>query len=121
MEERAWLIWDGECGLCRRCAGWVRSRDRRGALRVAAYQDAPDPPLRPELRRRARDSVMVLAPGGEVLGGGRACVYVLGALGHERAAALLSLPPAAAAVEAAYRVVAANRGALGRLLTLLAR
>jgi predicted DCC family thiol-disulfide oxidoreductase YuxK len=115
VDGQIWLIWDGECGFCRRCVRWVLRHDRRALVRAAPYQHAPDPPLSPELRARAPRAVMVVLPDGRALQGASACAEVLRALGHERAA-LLERQPLALAAEGGYRLVAANRSRIERAL-----
>lgn len=103
----AWVLWDGDCGLCASSAAWLRRQDRSGALRVEPYQSAPSPPMTPELRESCRLAVHVVADGGRVLRGGRASIFILRALGWP--VAFLALPPFVWLVELAYRLVARNR------------
>lgn len=65
--------------------------------------------MTPELRAACEKAIHVLTGDGRVLRAGRASLFVLAALGHKTAARVLSPPPFLWAVEAGYRVVAANR------------
>ena len=40
-DGRNWVLWDGECGLCRRFAEWVEREDRGQRFRVVPFQQAP--------------------------------------------------------------------------------
>lgn len=114
---RAWVLWDGECGFCRRSVTWAARRDSQGLLRVAPFQRAPTPPMTPQLRRACRRSVHVVTPDGRVLKAGRAALYVLGAVGWPKPPVqLLGLPPLIWLVEIAYRLVANNRILLSRFV-----
>ncbi len=110
--ERAWLLYDGDCGFCTRVAAWVAARDRAGRLRVVAYQEAPSPPMTPELREACAEAVHVLTPAGRTLRGGDATIYTLGALGWRGLARLLSRWPLRDLVGLGYGVVARNRSRL---------
>jgi len=112
----ALLLWDGDCAFCRRSVEWVRRRDTRRELEVVPYQQAPAPPMTPELARACARAVHVVTPEGEVLRAGRASLYVLGRIGHPGLARILSLPPLVWAVELGYWLVARNRQFFSRLM-----
>lgn len=112
------LIYDGDCGFCRRCV--VRGQRLTGdAVDYAPYQQVAGrfPQVSQQDFRRA---VQLVEPGGRVT---RAARAVFGTLAHAgRGKALWAyehVPGFAAASELGYRVVAANRGLVSRLLTLL--
>ena len=109
MSDRALLVWDGECGYCRR---WVE-RLRRWARRPLEFETYQDVCARhPELpRERFRAAVHLREPDGGWHHGADAVfralrgVPVLGLLeGLYR-----RVPPFAALAEAGYRWVARNR------------
>ena len=52
--RRHWIVWDGECGFCRRAVDWALARDRRRLFEAVRYQMAPTPPMTPELRAACR-------------------------------------------------------------------
>lgn len=108
--ERAWLLYDGDCAFCTRTAAWVVARDRSGRLRVVAYQEAPSPPMTPELWEACAQAVHVVTPRGRTLRGGDATIYTLGALGWRPLARLLWLWPLRDLVGFGYRIVASMRG-----------
>ena len=113
---RAWLFWDGECGLCRRIVGWVERRDRAGSIRAVPYQTAPRPPMTDELAQRCRTAVHVLTPEGHLLSAGRACLSVLERLGWPTLARVGRRPPLIWGVELGYCLVARNRSWLRSVL-----
>lgn len=113
---RAWVLWDGECGFCRRSVSWAIRHDHAGLLRAVPYQRAPSPPMTPRLYRACRRAVHVVTPEGRVLRAGRAALYLIAASGWPLPARILSLPPLIWLVEIAYRIVAENRPFFGRFL-----
>ena len=112
-EERAWLLFDGDCGFCTRLAAWVEGRDRGRRLRVVAYQEAPSPPMTPELREACAEALHAITPRGRVLRGGDATIFTLGALGWRGPARVLWLRPLRNVVGFGYRVAAGMRGCEG--------
>src|SRR6266545_2727735 len=91
--NRAWVLWDGECGFCRRCVAWAVRHDADGRLRPTPFQRAPAQPMKPRLRRACTRAVHVVTPDGRVLRAGRAALYLLSVTGWPRLCWLLSLPP----------------------------
>ena len=116
MTGPALLLWDGDCGLCRRSVDWAERRDRGRAFRAIPYQQAPSPPMTPALRLACARAVHVLTPGGEVLRAGRASLWVLRHIGHPVLAGVLALPPLVWLVELGYWLVDRNRRLASRLL-----
>lgn len=116
VEPRSWVLIDGDCSLCRRFGEWVRRRDRRGLLAATPYQRASSPPMTPALRGSCRRALHVVAPGGRVLRGGRAALFVLERTGWGGAARLLALPPLVWTVEVVYLLVAWRRDWLAGVL-----
>lgn len=97
-------------------AAWVRRHDKEGRIVTVPFQDAPAPPMTPELRAACEKSIHVLTGDGRVLRAGRAALFVLAALGHKTTARALGLPPLIWVVEAGYHIVAANRDFFSRFL-----
>jgi predicted DCC family thiol-disulfide oxidoreductase YuxK len=115
--RRHWIVWDGECGFCRRAVEWVLARDRDHQFEAVPYQRCPSPPMTSELRAACRDAVHLRTVGGSWLRGGRACLFVLGRIGWPRLARIASVPPLVWIVELGYRIAAANRPFFSRLLS----
>jgi predicted DCC family thiol-disulfide oxidoreductase YuxK len=105
----ALLLWDGDCGFCRRGVEWAERRDTSHAFRAIPYQQAPSPPMTSELRQACARAVHVLTAEGPVLRAGRACLWVLERIGYPGLARVLALPPLVWAVEVGYWLVARNR------------
>ena len=116
MTAPALLLWDGDCDFCRRSVAWAERRDGGHAFRAIAYQQAPSPPMTPELREACSGAVHVLTPEGKVLRAGRACLWVLERIGYPVLARLLALPPLVWAVELGYWLIARNRRLASRVL-----
>lgn len=116
MGQQHWVLWDGDCGFCRRCVEWLTVRDARQVFHPVAYQAAPSPPMTPELFAGCAQAVHVVTSDGKVLRGGRAALFLLDQIGWGWLARPLSLPPLVWAVEIAYRIVATHRQFFSRLL-----
>ena len=106
---RAWLLFDGDCEFCTGLAQWVDGRDRGRKLRIVPYQEAPSPPMTPELREGCAEALHAITPGGQVLRGGDATIFTLGAIGWRRLARVLWLRPLRDVVGFGYGIVARNR------------
>lgn len=114
--ERAahWLLlWDGECGFCRRSVAAVLRRDRRGVLAAAPYQECLDWLPEP-VRSRSPEQAHLRSPEGRYWGGGAAVTRVLGLLGHRRLERVLDTAALRPVMAWGYRWVARHRGLLGR-------
>jgi predicted DCC family thiol-disulfide oxidoreductase YuxK len=116
MAERNLVIWDGECGFCRRCVAWIQRHDDGGRFECRPYQEVGLPLMTPELEAACEQAVHVVAPDGTTLRAGRAILFIFGELGWRTSCRILSLPPLVWLVEAVYWVVARNRYFFSRLL-----
>jgi len=116
VTAQALLLWDGECGFCGRSVRWAERHDAGHAFRALPYQQAPSPPMTPELRAACARAVHVLTADGAVLRAGRACLWVLERTGYGLLARVLSIPPLVWAVELGYWLVARNRRLASRVL-----
>jgi predicted DCC family thiol-disulfide oxidoreductase YuxK len=113
-DGRHWLLFDGACGFCRRAVAWVQRRDTRSHLRPIPFQEAPSPPMTPELYAACVRAVHVITSHGHVLRAGRACLFVLGEAGYGFIASLLRLPPLIWLVEIGYVLVSTHRDFFAR-------
>lgn len=109
MTAPALLLWDGDCGFCRRGVLWAERRDTGHTFQAVPYQQAPSPPMTPELRAACARAVHLLTPEGRMLRAGKACLWVLARTGYPLLARVLALPPLVWAVELGYWLVARNR------------
>ena len=114
-QARHLVLWDGECGICRRIAAWLARRDRKGRLLVLAYQEVPNPPLDPLLRADSSRAMQVVSREGVRLRAGRAAIFCLEQIGWRWARPFRHWP-LLPLTELGYRLVARNRGLIGRLL-----
>ena len=103
------VLWDGDCGFCGRAIAWLQRKDRQHCFQFVRYQEAPSPPMTPELYRACREAVHVIDRQGLIRRGGRAMLFILEQEGWEPIARFLSLPPFIWFVELVYRFVATNR------------
>lgn len=106
--DRHLVLWDGECGMCRRFAESVQAADTAGRLELVPYQDCPSPPMTDELRAACERALHVITTDGELLRGADAVLFVYGRIGW-RGADWLRTRPLVWLLEPPYRVVAANR------------
>ena len=106
------LLYDRDCGFCRSSLELVLAWDRRGRLRPVALGDPEADRLLADLDREQRmASWHLVAPDGARFSAGEAVAPLLRLLpGGAPAAAVAERFPAL--TEAAYRFVAAHRGAL---------
>jgi predicted DCC family thiol-disulfide oxidoreductase YuxK len=116
VPARHLVLWDGECGFCRRCARWLGERDRDGLFEILPYQELPSPPMTPELEAACARAVHVITSDGTRLRAGRALLFAAEALGWRRTSRLLGLPPLVWLVELGYCLVARSRPLISRVL-----
>src|SRR3954451_7019277 len=81
-----WIVWDGECGFCRRSVEWALAHDSHERFRAVPYQELPSPPMTPALRDACRRAVHVHTADGRWLRGGRASLFILERIGWPRLA-----------------------------------
>ncbi|HYP14329.1 MAG TPA: DCC1-like thiol-disulfide oxidoreductase family protein [Bryobacteraceae bacterium] len=110
--DKAWLFYDGNCGLCHRAVKFVLRHDPQGRHFVFAPLDSPAFRRRVPQHRAAilPDSVVVLTSSGEFLVESTAVVYLLRKLGGRWSLAgfLLQVIPQGLR-DASYRGVARVR------------
>lgn len=105
------LLFDGDCGMCRRTAGWIGRRDNQNRFEIIEFQHAPSPPMTPKIYDACKKAMHVVKSNGEILRGGRSMMFVLERInwGHGILPRFLSLPPMIWFVELGYTIVALNR------------
>ena len=115
------ILYDDDCGFCKRCLDRVMRIDRRGALRAVSIQSPEGQGLLEAggVAESVRlDSWHLVAPDGTVASAGAAGPALLRLLPHgSAAAALLAAFPAA--TESAYSWIASHRETLSRVFSLL--
>jgi predicted DCC family thiol-disulfide oxidoreductase YuxK len=114
--EQHWLFWDKDCGFCKTWAEFFDSRNTRGLFRLVPYQDAPYPPMTPELREECKEAVHVVLRDGSILRGGAACLFALREVGYNIPEAL-TRSPLNLMTEGAYKLVARNRKLFSKFFT----
>lgn len=109
------ILYDADCGFCRRSLRKILAWDRRGHLRAVALQDREADALLPDMDpERKMASWHLVTADGDVHSAGAAVPPLLRLLpgGRPLAAVAGALP---GVTEVAYGWVARNRGRLGRL------
>jgi predicted DCC family thiol-disulfide oxidoreductase YuxK len=110
------ILYDAECGFCRRSLAWVLRWDRRRRLRPMALQDPVAEGLLAGMSEEERmDSWHLVAPDGQVRSAGAAADPLLRLLPGGRPLAVIAgaFPRL---TERIYRWVADHRGLLARPL-----
>jgi len=114
--ERSLLVWDGECGFCRRWAAWL-VRNAGGQLDSVPYQRLGERVATPS-NLDFPNYVHLFLPDGRVLRGGAAALHALSLQPHRLArwplVAHQRIAGIACVVELAYRLVARHRRRLAR-------
>lgn len=108
------VLFDGECGFCRRSLGWLRRHLLAGHKLEFAPSQAAD--LSPALRAACANALHVVKSDGQILRAGKAALFCLESTRWHRCARLLARPPFIGAVEMVYGLVAANRIRISKLL-----
>jgi predicted DCC family thiol-disulfide oxidoreductase YuxK len=107
---RGWLFFDAECGFCTRIARWVARPLQRRGLGVAPLQDPRVGSLLGMTREELLRELRFLDADGSLYGGARALLAVSRKIAWARPLIWLShIPGMDAALDAAYRWVAAQR------------
>ena len=115
-EGRYTVVFDGECGVCRRSVDLLRRWDTRGRLRCIPFQGPGVVDRYPEIdEREFREAVQVVAPDGRRWSGADAVEKALERTPRGRRIAwLFKLPLARPIARRGYRWFARNRGRFGR-------
>ena len=105
------LIFDGDCDFCQEWAGWLALRDaNQRKFRICPWKVVPSPPMTPLLMVQAQKAVQLVTTDGRQLSGGRAVLFALRETNwHPHLIRLLEHRPFVWAIDAGYRIVAANR------------
>ncbi len=116
MDGKHLILWDGECGLCRRAVSWVPHNDVDHLFQTCPNQECPSPPMTPELSAACEKAVHVITADGKILRAGRAVLFVLERCGIGFPARLMTLPPFIWFIEIGYWIVANNRNFFAHFL-----
>jgi predicted DCC family thiol-disulfide oxidoreductase YuxK len=103
------LVFDGGCGFCTRCVGWLRVLDRGGRIDVRAYQAPGVPASIGATTGQCAESVQWLGPDGVRRSGADAVNAVLSTVIGTGLPSVL-YRATSGLQEAAYRWVADHRG-----------
>ncbi len=118
MTERPTLLFDGDCGICRRWVAYWRMLTEEGVVYRPYQEAAADFPNLAE-RDLAR-AIVLVEPDGEIFSGAAATFRVLKAAGKTHWCAFYrSLPGFAPLSELAYGFLSRHRGLLAVLTTIL--
>ena len=106
--HEARLVFDGDCGFCTRCVGWLRRLDRHERVDIRPFQAPGVPASIGASAQECQDAVQWLGPDGRRRAGADAVNAALSLLCGTRFFAGL-YRPTAGLQEAAYQWIAANR------------
>ena len=109
------LIFDGNCGFCRRAVAVLMKWDKYGRLRFVPFQDAAALAQLPPIPMADLEQAMhLVTPAGDIFPGAEAVPIILRVLRWGRPLALLFRIPGAPRLAAGvYRIIARNRHQLG--------
>lgn len=107
------VLWDGECGFCRRSVHWLARHDRTGALRFQPNQDAD---ISPDLRAACQKAVHVIKADGTIIRGGEAMLFCGEFTRWHQLARIGQWPIFLPFVELGYKIIAANRMMVSKFL-----
>ena len=114
------LFYDADCGFCQASVNWLAPRCERAGhpLKLVAYQDADAPVLYPAINWTHNDrGIQILFPNGEVRKDARGVAACLRLIPEWRwLGSLMELPVIGFFAQTGYRIVAANRRRISRLL-----
>lgn len=113
MNEKHLILWDGDCGFCRRAIAWLLSHDRYGHLEATPNQQAD---ISLELREQCQTAVHVIKANGEILRAGRASLFCLRQTRWHQLARIGEWPLVLPFVELGYAIIARNRMLFSRFL-----
>lgn len=105
------VLWDGDCGFCRRSVEWLAAHDRRGALEFKPYQSVE---LAPSLQESCGHAVHVIKSDGQVLRAGRAMMFCGQFTRYGGWARIAQWPIFLPFIELGYAFIARNRMWLSR-------
>jgi predicted DCC family thiol-disulfide oxidoreductase YuxK len=103
------LVFDGECGFCTRCVGWLRVLDRGGRVDARPYQSPGVPASIGATTEQCAEAVQWLGPDGVRRSGAEAVSGVLSTVVGTRLPSLL-YRATSGLQDAAYCWVADHRG-----------
>ena len=103
------LIWDGDCGFCARSLDWMR--ELGCSIPTRAWQEVPDLAALGLTEAEVRESVWVV-DGERRYAGAAAIAMALTTSRHRAVRALAPVVRRAPGAQAAYKIVARNRGRL---------
>lgn len=107
------VLWDGDCGFCRRCVAWLDRQDLFGVLEFRPYQEAE---ISASLREACAKAVHVVTKNGVIFKGAKAVLFCGRFTRFHRLARLLEWPIFLPVLEIGYGIVARNRVFFSRLL-----
>lgn len=115
MSEQAVLLYDDNCGFCRRAMRLIMAWDRHEHIRAVPLQAPEAVALLPKMSEEQRMDSWHLVAGGRVYSAGEAAAPLMRLLpaGTPVASLFATFP---GATERAYRWVANNRNRLSRFL-----
>lgn len=115
--QRPTMIYDGNCGFCKRSVAFLLARDRKGVLDSASNLEDPRVLADPELVERSRRE-MLLFDGDEVYGGAQAALRSWLMVRPWSWLRLFTWPPFSWIASLVYRWIARNRMLASRILRI---
>ncbi len=108
------ILWDGDCGFCRRSVEWIKAQDKKNIFKTSAYQDHQSW-LPQNIYKLSKEQVHLLSPNGEFWGGAEAVRRTLQLIDYKMLSTFLGLPFFRIFNELGYKYVARNRMLFSKL------
>ena len=114
------LLWDGDCGFCARCAGWLQAQDRKNLFEIVPHQSKSESFLAQyDLDyAQCREEIKLVSSDGNILGGAEALNFFLEKYFPWSLVIRIikRLPPLLLMEKMLYRLIAKNRSLLSKWL-----
>jgi len=109
------LIYDGECGFCKKWVDWIRKRDKAQQLEYLPCQSNERKQRFPQINEMdCLKAMHVVLSDGPIFSGADAAPHILRALpGWQWCAAMFKIPGALLVARPVYRSIARNRHRFG--------
>ncbi len=117
---KEFLLWDGDCGLCEKCAAWITKNNTQKSIIIMPFQLADNPPMTPLLYEQCSRSIQFISANGDIEHGADALIRVLECTKYRWITPIMRHKFIKPIVELMYYFVAQNRKKISRILGLKA-
>lgn len=119
-ETNEFLLWDGDCGMCEKCAEWITKNNTQKSIIILPFQDAKSPPMTPYLYSQCSKSIQFISGNGNTVHGADAVIRILECTKYRWFSPILRYRYIKPILERFYYFIAQNRKQISRILRLKA-